>query len=164
VSADGGGCALTRELDARARRWALELTGDPARVIDGERFGDAVSSAFAVSDAPVLVAWPQLPAWRADHAEAVLDDLADGCAVSLGPMFDGGFYLVALAHPVPSLLALDDAAWTGTDPIGLAAQAAQAQDTCVGLLRTERGLRTAADVAALLADPLLDQDLRALLG
>jgi hypothetical protein len=34
----------------------------------------------------------------------------------------------------------------------------------VGLLRTQRGLRTPADVRALLADPMTDDELRGLLG
>ncbi len=73
-------------------------------------------------------------------------------------MFDGGFYLVAFARPVPALLALGDDAWQTPDPIGLAAQAAQASGFAIGLLRTERGLRQPADVSALLADPLLDDE------
>ena len=109
----------------------------------------------------MLVVWPDLAAWRSDHAAGALDDLADGCALSLGPMFDGGFYLVAFARPVRALLELADDAWRRPDPIGLAADARPAASLAIGLLRTERGLRTPADVRALLADPLLDDELRA---
>ena len=101
---------------------------------------------FAAGGGPVLVAWPELPRWRPEHAEGALGDLEDGCAVSFGPMFDGGFYLVAFAQPVPALLDLDDDAWLRSDPIALAADAARDAGLAIGLLRTERGLRTAADV------------------
>lgn len=140
------------------------MTGDPTRVTDGEQFGAAVTAAFAAGDEPVIVAWPELPVWRPEHGAGALGDLAGGCAVSLGPMFDGGFYLVALARPIPSLLALDDDAWNGPDPVGLAAEAARAEDMAVGLLRSERRLRSPADIAAVLADPLVDADLRRLLS
>jgi hypothetical protein len=155
--------AVEAELTARARSWASEITPEPVSVRSGGA-GAAVAACFAAGRGPVLLAWPELVRWRTEHAGGALDDLADGCELSLGPMFDGGFYLVAFARPVPALLALPDDAWQTPDPIGLATQAAQASGFAIGLLRTERGLRRPADVSALLADPLLDDGLRALLG
>jgi glycosyltransferase A (GT-A) superfamily protein (DUF2064 family) len=155
--------ALEHELVARARRWADALA--PGRVVSAPgALGEAVRLLFAEGNGPVLVVWPELARWRSEHATAALDDLADDCEISVGPMFDGGFYLVAFARPVPALVDLPDAAWQGRDPIGLAADAAQRAGLGVGLLRTERGLRTPADVSALLADPLVDDDLRRLLS
>jgi glycosyltransferase A (GT-A) superfamily protein (DUF2064 family) len=155
--------AVDEELTARARSWASEIASEDVAVVS-RGAGAAVSACFAAGDGPVLLVWPELVRWRAEHAEGALDDLADGCELSLGPMFDGGFYLVAFARPVQALLALPDDAWQTPDPLGLAAEAAQESGFAIGLLRTERGLRHPADVSALLADPLLDDELRALLS
>jgi hypothetical protein len=155
--------ALERELTQRARRWADEIA--PETVVPASSgVGQAVTALFAGGGGPVLVLWPELARWRPDHAAGALEDLSDGCQLSVGPMFDGGFYLVAFARPVPGLLALPDDAWHTRDPIGLAADAARRSGHAIGLLRTERGLRTPADVKALLADPLLDDELRQLLS
>jgi hypothetical protein len=154
---------LERELVERARRWADELApGSVFSALGG--VAEAVAGLFSGGGGPVVVIWPELVRWRPDHATGALDDLADDCELSVGPMFDGGFYLVAFARPVPSLLDLPDDAWQTRDPIGLAADAAQRSGRGIGLLRTERGLRTLADVSAVLADPLVDDELRGLLS
>jgi len=163
AAAGSRSAAVHEELTARARSWASEIASGPVSVV-AEGAGAAVSACFADGDGPVLLVWPELVRWRAEHADGALDDLADGCELSLGPMFDGGFYLVAFARPVQALLALPDDAWQTPDPIGLAARAAQESGFAIGLLRTERGLRHPADVSALLADPLLDDELRGLLS
>lgn len=162
-AAGGGSAALEQELVGRAHRWADELAPGGVAVVAGG-VGEAVAGLFADGDGPVFVIWPELARWRSDHATGALDDLADDCALSLGPMFDGGFYLVAFAIPVPALLKLPDEAWYSRDPIGLAADVARHSGLAIGLLRTERGLRTPADVGALLADPLVDDELRGLLS
>lgn len=155
--------ALDHELVGRARRWADEFA--PGDVVSAQGgLGEAVGQLFAADDRPVLVVWPELARWRSDHATGACDDLAAGCEISVGPMFDSGFYLVAFARPVPALLELPEEAWQSRDPIGLAAEAAQRSGLAIGLLRTERGLRTPADVSAMLADPLVDDGLRRLLG
>jgi glycosyltransferase A (GT-A) superfamily protein (DUF2064 family) len=155
--------ALAGELVQRARRWAEAAAPGKVVVVPGG-MGSVVRELFASGDGPVLVVWPELARWRSDHAAGALEDLADGCLISFGPMFDGGFYLLAFAQPVPALLELADDAWQTRDPIGLAADVAQRSGLAIGLLRTERGLRTPADVSALLADPLVDDELRRLLG
>ena len=108
---------------------------------------------------------PELPVWHPELAAAVLGDLANGCALALAPIFDRGLYLLAIADPsaqsMAALAALDLAGPGGmTELIGLARQSGWE----VGLLRAERGLRRARDVRALLADPLTDAELRALLA
>jgi hypothetical protein len=163
AAAGGRPQPLERELLGRARRWADELA--PGRVVQASGgVGEAVAGLFDGGEGPVLVVWPELVRWRSDHATGALDDLADDCQISVGPMFDGGFYLVAFARLVPALVDLPDDAWQTRDPIGLAAAAAQRSGLGIGLLRTERGLRTAADVSAVLADPLVDDELRQLLS
>jgi hypothetical protein len=163
AAADGRPEPLEQELAGRARRWADELAPGGVFPASGG-VGEAVAGLFAGGEGPVLVVWPELVRWRPDHATGALDDLADDCEISVGPMFDGGFYLVAFARLVPALVDLPDDAWHTRDPIGLAADAAQRSGRSIGLLRTERGLRTPADVSALLADPLVDDELRGLLS
>lgn len=124
---------------------------------------NAAVRAVSGHDDPLLIVWPELPRWRPDHASAALADLADGCQVSLGPVFDGGFYLVALARPLSGLLGLAAATWRSADAMGIALAAAHTAGIQAGLLRPERALRTRADVRAALADPLLDGELRAVL-
>ncbi len=119
----------------------------------------AARRAFTALGGPLLIAWPELAVWRPVHGDGALGDLADGCGASVGPLFDGGFYLLALAESLPALLELP----RGPDAMNRAFTAALEAELQIGLLRAERGLRTAADVAAALADPLLDADLRDLL-
>ena len=146
-----------RRLDARARRGAprrssasssARAAAGPRRSLPGvsspcraqwARPCAAVRERRRPGPRRLAAARPLAP----DHATAALEDLADGCAISLGAMFDGGFYLLAFAQPVPALLERPDDAWQTRDPIGLAAEAAQRSGLAIGLLRTERGLRTA---------------------
>jgi glycosyltransferase A (GT-A) superfamily protein (DUF2064 family) len=113
---------------------------------------------------PLLLLWPDLPRWRPAHVEAALSDLADGCDLAIGPVFDGGFYLLGLARPLPSLLELDSETWQSPDAMALTLAVAARGGFEAGLLRAERALRTAGDVAAALADPMLDDGLRKLLS
>jgi glycosyltransferase A (GT-A) superfamily protein (DUF2064 family) len=182
--------AVARELLLRAARWAGEavpgnvhvaydpadapsdmagLLGDDMTILQQEGDGDAAILAHAIArvmqggPGPLLIVWPCLAGWRADHAGGALDDLADGCDVSVGPVFDGGFYLVALARPLPELFSSAALDWSGPDALGAAFAAAQEAGLTIGMLRAERGLRSPDDVRAALADPLTDPELRALL-
>jgi glycosyltransferase A (GT-A) superfamily protein (DUF2064 family) len=182
--------ALERLLLGRAVRWGLELP--PGRVIvahdpaDSEpalrtvvadeaellaQRGDGVTArvtaacahAFDSGSAPVLIIWPDLPRWRRELALGALGDLADGCAVSVGPVFDGGFYLLALPGSVSWLATLPECTWAGHEAMGLAIAAARDLRGEAGMLRAERALRRPDDVRAALADPLLDAELAAIL-
>jgi glycosyltransferase A (GT-A) superfamily protein (DUF2064 family) len=127
------------------------------------KLANASVLAVAGGDGPLLIAWPELMHWRPEHAEAALTDLGDGYELSVGPVFDGGFYLLAQAHPLPALFGLPDAIWRSPDSLTLVLGAAHAAGVEGGMLRAERGLRSPGDVRAALADPLLDPELRALL-
>jgi len=154
--------ALERALLARAQRWALDLA--PGRVRVTPELPAAVDAAWArAPDGPLFVVWPELWRWRAEHASAALQDLADGCDVSVGPLFDGGFYLVALRRPSPSPLDLPAEAWASPEAMGLMLAAVNEAGLAAGLLRAERGLHRPPDVRAALADPLLDPELRSIL-
>ena len=111
----------------------------------------------------LLIAWPVLATWRPEHAAGALEDLAAGCALAVGPVFDGGFYLLALRGPAPWLAALAEQAWHSPEAMGQAMAAARAAGGEVGMLRAERALRGAGDVQAALADPLLDSELATIL-
>ncbi len=106
---------------------------------------------------PLLIVWPDLPRMRAEHAAAALEDLRQGADVSLGPVYDGGFYLVAIPRPLPALFGLPEQVWRSTDAMAMGLAAARDAGLEVGLLRAERGLHHPADVRAALADPLLPE-------
>ncbi len=184
------GAQLERVLIRRAASWAASVASGPVHVayepagaepslaaLVGEpaalfaqrgadlsaRLAAAAGRVFRDGEGPVLIAWPDLPRWRPELARAALDDLAEGCDVSLGPVFDGGFYLLALDHPVPPLFSLAEDAWRSPDAMGLALAAVQQAGLEVGVLRAERGLRRPADVRAALSDPLTDEELASIL-
>ncbi len=146
-----------------------ELTGLAAALFpqngDGiaGRLADAVTRVQARNGGPLLVAWPDLPRLRPEHAAAALDDLAAGCDLVLGPAIDGGFYLIAMARPLPKLFALPEQAWRAPDVMALAVTAARDDGMEIGILRAERALHRPADVRAALADPLLPAPLERIL-
>jgi glycosyltransferase A (GT-A) superfamily protein (DUF2064 family) len=127
------------------------------------RLANASALALGGGDGPLVVGWPELASWRPEHASAALTDLADGYDLAVGPFFDRGFYLIAMARPLPALFALPDATWRSSDSMMRVLGAAHAAGVAGGMLRAERALRTPGDVRAALADPLLDPELRALL-
>jgi len=90
----------------RALAWARGIApGD--RILSAEPEEELVTAAqraFSAFGGPLLIAWPELAVWRPVHGEGALGDLADGCGVAVGPIFDGGFYLLAFADPLAALL------------------------------------------------------------
>jgi glycosyltransferase A (GT-A) superfamily protein (DUF2064 family) len=166
---------VQRVLLQRAMEWGRALSaGRAIAAHDDESVADAVGRVFAGADrgdgaggvaggSAVVVVWPVLPAWRPEHSEAVLDDLAAGCQVSVAPVFDAGLYLLAMAQVVPAVLSLPEETWDSPDAIGLVLASVNQAGADVGLVRPERALRRPGDVEAALADPLLDAELRALL-
>jgi glycosyltransferase A (GT-A) superfamily protein (DUF2064 family) len=186
------GCAaLQAALIAQAVRWARELeprslhiAHDPPdaspelrRLVGADvtlfpqngdgisgRMADAAARVFARGPGPLIIVWPDLPQLRPVHAAAAIDDLRAGCDVVLGPVFDGGFYLVGLAKPMPGLFALPEQAWRSGDAMGMGLAAARDAGLEVGILRAERALHRPADVRAALADPTLPAPVARALG
>lgn len=122
------------------------------------RLTDAVGRVFGRGHGgPLLIAWPDLPRFRPDVAAAALEDLRSGCDVALGPAFDGGFYLVAVSRPLPSLFGLPEQVWRSADATTMGLTAARDAGLEVGILRAERSLHRPADVRAALVDPTLPE-------
>ncbi|MBV8990061.1 MAG: DUF2064 domain-containing protein [Solirubrobacterales bacterium] len=121
------------------------------------RLADAAARVYSRASGPLLIVWPDLPQLRPDHAAAAIDDLRAGYNVVLGPVIDGGFYLIGMPRPLPRLFALPEQTWRSPDVMALAVAAARQSGSQVGLLRVERALHRPADVRAALADPLLPQ-------
>jgi len=121
------------------------------------RLADGAARVFARGPGPLLIVWPDLPQLRPAHAQAALDDLRTGCDVVFGPVFDGGFYMVAINRPLPNLFALPELSWRSSDAMTMGLEAARDAGLEVGILRAERALHRPADVRAALADPTLPE-------
>jgi glycosyltransferase A (GT-A) superfamily protein (DUF2064 family) len=128
------------------------------------RVADAVGRVFARGPGPLVIVWPDLPLLRPAHAEAAAGDLRAGCDVVLGPVFDGGFYLIAIARPMPNLFSLPENVWRSADAMTMGLAAARDAGLEVGILRAERALHRPADVRAALADPTLPATVARALG
>jgi glycosyltransferase A (GT-A) superfamily protein (DUF2064 family) len=128
------------------------------------RVADAVGRVSAHSAGPIFVVWPDLARFSSAHADAARLDILSGADLVLGPVFDGGYYLIALARPLPSLFNLPEQVWRGPDSFNQVLLAASRAGLEVGLLRGERALHRPADVRAALADPLLPEAVAKALG
>ncbi len=153
---------LTAALEAEADRWANEVA--PGRVYRANGSADeATARVLSAHDGPLLVVWPVLARLRREHAAGALGDLRDGVELVIGPVIDGGLYLLGLGRPLGELMDLPGEAWSGADAMSSALAAAAAAGQEVGILRGERALRSEADVRAAIADPLTPEGIRALL-
>lgn len=119
------------------------------------RVADAVARVAAHGPGPIIIVWPDLPEFREMHAIGVISDLEAGVDVVLGPVFDGGYYLIAISGPLPSLFGLPESVWRAPDAMNQVLSAAAKAGLEVGILPAERALHRPADVRAALADPLL---------
>jgi glycosyltransferase A (GT-A) superfamily protein (DUF2064 family) len=186
-----GGCLeLHRELIAIAAGWANEVAPQGVHVAyepadagpelghwfdEGvlfpqsgggiaARVADAAGRVLAARDGPLLIVWPELAKFTREHASAALGDLDAGCDVVLGPVIDGGLYLLGIPRLLPKLFELPEEAWRSNDVMVLAIAAAREAGLEIGVLRADRGLQQPADVRAALADPLLPEGISTILG
>ena len=127
------------------------------------RIADAAARVFSRSNGPLLIVWPDLPAFRPAHAFATFDDLHAGCDLVLGPVIDGGLYLIGFSKPLPSLFTLSEQVWRNPDVMAMTVAAVREAGLEIGLLRAERALHRPADVRAALADPMLPEAIRRVL-
>jgi uncharacterized protein len=128
------------------------------------RLADAAARVFARGQGPLVIVWPDLPVLRPAHAEGTLDDLRSGCDIVFGPVFDGGFYVIAIARPMPKLFALPEHVWRGADAMTMGIATARDSGLEIGILRSERALHRPADARAALADPTLPPAVARALG
>jgi len=128
------------------------------------RLADGAARVFSRGPGPLLIVWPDLPTWRPAHGHGALGDLRDGCDVVLGPVCEGGFYLVGISRPTSELFKLPESTWRGSDAMSLAAAASNHAGLGVGVLRVERALHRPSDARAALADPTLPESVARLLG
>ncbi len=150
--------ALAAALRAEAERWAEAVAPGLVHSGDGS-LADATERVLAGHDGPLLVVWPLLARLRPEHASGALGDLEAGCELVIGPVIDGGLYLLGVTRPLADVVQVGDEAWAGREalPSALAAGAESGRE--VGLLRAERALRQPSDVRAALADPLLPTEI-----
>jgi hypothetical protein len=145
--------ALAAALRAEAQRWA-EATA-PGRVHCGDGpLAQATAAVLAEHDGPLLVVWPVLARFRSEYAAGALGDLEGGSDLVIGPVIDGGLYLLGLTRPLGEVVSMPDEAWSGKDTISVVFEATAGSGLEVGMLRAERALRQPSDVRAALADPL----------
>jgi hypothetical protein len=161
LGADRAG-AMHELLVARARAWAVDGFGAARVSVARERSFAAALAArpeLCAGGGPIVLVAPELPAWSAAMTADLRGDLDAGCEVALGPIFDGGVYVLALADAgaaSPEILA--EFGLTGRHGLAGLFGLAEREHWEVGLLRAERGLRR-----AVLADPRTDAELRGLL-
>ena len=111
----------------------------------GARMGHAVAAAFAEQAAPVVVLGadvPHVPVSCIEEAVAVVPG-----RVVLGPAEDGGYYLIALARPVPELFA--GVPWGGADVLATTRARAERLGLATDLLAPTFDVDESADLARL---------------
>lgn len=151
--------ALREAVAAAAEAWAHTVAGDPARVIVTDAPAGALPALLDAVPGPVVLVSPDVARLDDALAEAVLGDLAAGCALTIAPATDGRPFLLAIApvareHVLSRLASGDrhrDTLFTEVSELGE-----------VGLLRSERRMVTPADARALAADPQVPAALRGL--
>jgi hypothetical protein len=166
--------ALAEELRAQAASFARSVAGGPFHTAKPpEGLSDAVMRVFGVGrghedgapgSGPVLVIWPELARIGDTVGGAALEDIRSGADVVLGPVLDGGLYLLGLRQPFPELLERLEESLASREPATASLAVASEMGLEIGLLRVERALRTASDVEAALADPLTPEEIRRVLS
>ena len=141
-------------LRAGAPRWVEQRGTDL-----GARLASAVGHAFGLGLGPVLVLGADSPTLPPSFVARALDALARAEAdVALGPVDDGGYYLVGLRRPAPELFR--GVAWS--TPRAYAQTAANAARLGLRLLELPRwyDVDTPADLLRLRAELSADEDAR----
>lgn len=158
-----GARRLAETLRARAAAWAQEVApGQTVTVGSSAELAAATAEAYDRWGGPLLIAGTEAPRLGAVQTAAALADLGDGADATFGPGMNGGWYLAALARPVPEVFSPEG--WEGDQPMAQAMALAQRLRLEVGVLRMERLLISRRDALALAVDPLTPADVRAVLA
>jgi len=97
-------CVHPPDTLARARAWlGSEWSLQPQEGATlGERLAQAVGHAFAQGATRVVAIGTDSP-WLEPHDVETAFDVLERVPVTIGPTEDGGYYLIGLSQPVPSL-------------------------------------------------------------
>jgi rSAM/selenodomain-associated transferase 1 len=115
----------------------------------GERLARAAREAFAAGCAAVVLVGTDCVAVTDARVREALRAL-DGADAAIGPARDGGYYLLALARPLP---AFDDVPWSTERVAAVTRARLDAAGARVAELPVETDIDTADDLAALGAYP-----------
>lgn len=175
------GCAaLQAELIAVTSAWAVEVApgrayvacGPDAAAVDevaahaapgaelfadaggdlGDRLVAATARVLGAHSEPLLVVGTDMPLLRNADADAAERALRDGADAIFGPAVDGGYWLVALAAPLPGLFELGED-WGGPRVLERSLALAAAHGLRIELLEERRDIDDPADARAVLAEP-----------
>jgi uncharacterized protein len=108
----------------------------------GARMNEALTCALADGERPVLIG-SDCPSLRADDLRAAFAALPDHDAV-FAPAEDGGYALVGIARPLPSLF--DAVPWGTAEVMGVTRARIDAQGLRVAVLRTVWDIDVEADL------------------
>ena len=115
----------------------------------GDRMHEALAGALADGDRPVLIG-SDCPSLRADDLRAAFDALRDHEAV-FAPAEDGGYALVGIARPLPSLF--EAMPWGTPEVMAVTRARTTAQGLRIALLRTVWDVDVEADLNRWDAEP-----------
>lgn len=129
----------------------------------GDRLAAATAHVLAEHGGPVVLIGVDTPQLRPEVGFQALEDLRSGTDVTFGPAADGGYYLVGLSEPHPEIFALPSEKWGGEEVLNRSLALAHEAGLSLAMLRAERDLDDPEDARALLADPLTDPEVAAIL-
>lgn len=141
----------------------VRLLAQPHRDL-GQALAQATAIVFAEAPGPLVVVGTDAPTVPAERGAEALRELENGSDACFGPAADGGYYLVALARPLPALFALEEGSWGGAQVLERSLAAARGAGLRVTLLAEQRDLDDPDDAAALAADPALPDEIAGLLS
>lgn len=136
---------------------ALEQHGENL----GQRMSCGVADVLDREPGPVLVIGTDAPTLSPLLLTEASAMLKEGRDIVFGPALDGGYYLVALARPLPQVFAIDPVLWGGPDVLAARLERARLAGLRVGMLTPLRDLDTAQDAAALFDDGGLPEEIGA---
>jgi uncharacterized protein len=102
----------------------------------GEGLADETAEAFRRHGGPVLVVRAGTRLTR-EQTDAALKQLDAGAEAVFGPSADGGYYVLALARPLPELFELGRDAWEGGRALELSLRAAWSRGVRTALIHPE---------------------------
>lgn len=113
----------------------------------GARMHQAFETMFVRGYKRVIIVGTDVPSLPLDHYKQALS-LLDRNDLVLGPAFDGGYYLIGMTKPAPSLF--DQIPWSNDRVFALTREKADALGFSTGLIPAWRDIDTIDDLHALI--------------